>query len=610
MLLLALMGFSAQNIKIDFSSQSLISPADPHLSLPPEPTKITQQIHPIQDQLTPLIKQNAFVVFGAITVMLLVLRRVFRNIFWVFLPLITGFFSVIYTAGFFGALGWDISIAALNFIPIQLVITFAVSIHLIARFLELGRDNTKTPVEQLVLETILTMAQPCFFTILTTTLGFGSLILVGNLPIAHTAWMMTLGMGISLVLAFVIFSVGTVLFNPLPVPRLLDFSIIQKFARFSGQSGFPLVVISLMVMIFAIVGVIQLQVDPSFISFFKTSGIPLEVRITLSDPNIQKSESGYEALDEEDLLDLKDLEAPLDLKIDSNLYWYTANKMKRIEAIHDFIESRPNIESVTSLATLLKLGKRFNEGKAFDTFILALIFKELPQRIKDFVITPYVAVETNQIYFVVRVRDSVAEVSPTQWQSVIQQDIQNKLDLSESERQSLEVALLYQEMGKDLFHTQMTLLLTMAAVFLLVVWVLFGSFKMSLIALFPILLSVFWAIGLMGWLGIQLDLVTLIFGMISLGIAVDNSIHYLYRFKKEFKGAHNDQEAMLRCHRSVAPASYITSIMLTLGFLVLVFSEFTPSRAFGLLISFAVIIPTAATLTLLPFLIVKTKPFG
>ena len=138
----------------------------------------------------------------------------------------------------------------------------------------------------------------------------------------------------------------------------------------------------------------------------------------------------------------------------------------------------------------------------------------------------------------------------------------------------------------------------------------FRSLTIAFIAILPNILSVGVVLGLMGWVGIPLDLMTITIAAISVGIAVDDTIHYIHRFREEFPRDRNYLATMHRCHGSIGFAMYDTSITIVFGFSILMLSNFIPSIYFGLLTGLAMVIALLTSLTLLPQLIIYLKPLG
>jgi predicted RND superfamily exporter protein len=192
----------------------------------------------------------------------------------------------------------------------------------------------------------------------------------------------------------------------------------------------------------------------------------------------------------------------------------------------------------------------------------------------------------------------------------IRQDLISNFGLKTEQVHLSGMLVLYNNMLQSLFRSQ---ILTLGVVILALMGmftILFKSLKIASIAIFPNLLSIGVVLGVMGWLNIPLDMMTITIASISVGIAVDDTIHYIHRFKSEMARDPNYIEAMYRCHGSIGHAMYYTSVTIIIGFSILVLSNFIPSIYFGLLTGLAMLIALIASLTLLPQLLILIKPFG
>jgi predicted RND superfamily exporter protein len=170
------------------------------------------------------------------------------------------------------------------------------------------------------------------------------------------------------------------------------------------------------------------------------------------------------------------------------------------------------------------------------------------------------------------------------------------------------MVVLYNNMLQSLFRSQ---ILTIGVVFiaiLLMFIILFRNLKMAAIALIPNLTAAALVLGLMGWLRIPLDIMTITIAAISIGIAVDDTIHYVHRVTLEYQKDNDYWGAVRRSHRSIGRAMYYTTITITLGFSILTLSNFIPTIYFGLLTGFSMVVALLADLILLPLLIVRFKP--
>jgi predicted RND superfamily exporter protein len=242
--------------------------------------------------------------------------------------------------------------------------------------------------------------------------------------------------------------------------------------------------------------------------------------------------------------------------------------------------------------------------------MLALIYNELPERFRKIIMDPYVSIENNEARFYVRIRDSEPDLRRNELLKQIQFDLKDKLDIPEDKGRLANLLVLYNNMLQSLFKSQIITLGVVILAFLIMFVFIFRSVKIALIAIFPNVLSIGVVLGFMGWVGIPLDMMTITIAAISVGIAVDDTIHYIHRYRLEFAKDSNYLAAMYRSHESIGYAMYYTSITIIVGFSILVLSKFIPSIYFGLLTGLAMLIALVAALTLLPQLMIVLKPLG
>ena len=141
-------------------------------------------------------------------------------------------------------------------------------------------------------------------------------------------------------------------------------------------------------------------------------------------------------------------------------------------------------------------------------------------------------------------------------------------------------------------------------------FILFRNLNLSLIGVVPNFIAAFFILGIIGLAEIPLDMMTITIAAITIGIAVDNSIHYIYRFKEEFIKIKNYKKTLDRCHSTVGIAILNTSVTIVFGFSILVLSNFIPTIYFGIFTGIAMLLAMISVLTLLPQLILIFKPFG
>jgi len=450
-------------------------------------------------------------------------------------------------------------------------------------------------------------------------------VLCNILPVITFGWMMIAGLIVSLFVTFLLFPAVLILIPKETPPKKGQwrFSITSVLARFTEAHGMLTVGISGLVLLGSLIGILRLDVENSFIDYFhKNTEIhqgmklidqrlggttPLDVIIDFeetealpasTEPAVTESDDEFDEFEEYE-------EAAADEK-----YWFNAEKMARVKTVHKYLDNLPETGKVLSLATLLTITEKLNSGESLDSFELALLYSETPDEFKTMLIKPYVSVEHNQVRFWVRIRDSDKTLRRNELLKKIKKDLTGMLELNEENIHLSSLLVLYNNMLQSLFGSQMLTLgitvLLLTGMFL----ILFRSLKIALIAMLPNVLSVAVVLGVMGWLNVPLDMMTITIAAISIGIAVDNTIHYIHRFKNEFQKDHRYLPTMHRCHGSIGHAMYYTSITIIIGFSILVLSNFIPSVYFGLLTGLAMLIALLAALTLLPQMLILVKPFG
>ena len=586
----------------------------------------------IADDLVTFIKNDLQIFgLGVLVFLMITLTVIFRQLRWVLLPVLTCSFSVVATTGLLGMFGWEVTVISSNFISLQLIITMAITIHLIVRYRELARTNPDKSQRELVSDTVVFMAQPCLYAVLTTIAGFSSLILSGILPVINFGWMMSAGVLVSLLLTFLLFPVLQVQFDRL-LPNLAfesRFALTEVFARFTERHGTTILWVSIAVAVVSVTGATRLMVENSFIDYFKESteiyqgmkiidqklGGTTTLDVLLDFPeNTEEAEpvavTDSEGDEDEDEEEFDSFEEEFEESAGEAQYWFTSDKTEAIQRLHNYLDGLPETGKVISLATLLEVGEVLNDGKPLDGFLLALIYNELPEEFRKLILSPYVSIEHNQARIAVRIRDSQPDLRRNELLKKIRRDLNDKLEFPEEQTHLANLLVLYNNMLQSLFNSQILTLGAVVAALFVMFLILFRSITISLIALFPNVLSIVVVLGFMGWAEIPLDLMTITIAAISMGIAVDNTIHYIYRFQHEFLHDHNYLATMHRAHSSIGYAMYYTSITVIIGFSILVMSNFIPSIYFGLLTGLAMLIALAAALTLLPQLMIFIKPLG
>ncbi|MFO8049490.1 MAG: MMPL family transporter, partial [Desulfosudaceae bacterium] len=564
---------------------------------------------------------------GVFCLLVVMLGLIFRRFRWIAIPMTCCGLAALVMIGLLGLFGWKVTVISSNFISLQLIITMAISIHLVVRYRELLADNPDRDHRELVIETMQLKLVPCLYAGLTTMAGFGSLLLSDIKPVITFGWMMVAGIVVSLLLTFLVFPVLLALLPKTEPPSTGGGGrwTTQTLARLTESHGGPIVVLSAVVLIVSVVGITRLTVENAFVNYFKESteiyqGLsvidrklggttPFDVLIDFSGSPEPAASSPQEP-GQDNEFDMFDEFEEEDEGENEEQYWFTPHKMEKIMAVHDYLDGLPATGKVLSLGTMLKTARRLNNGRPLDSFELPLIYNELPEKYRRLLVEPYVSVEHNQARLSVRVIDTTESLRRDQLIEQIYHDLTTRLGYDRDNVRLTGMLILYNNVLQQLFDSQIKTLGVVLAALMVMFLVLFRSVKVAVIAVFPNLLSIAVVLGMIGWLGIPLDMMTITIAAISVGIAVDDTIHYIHRFKKEFLADRSYLRAMRRSHDSIGYAMYYTSVTIIMGFSILALSNFIPTIVFGLLTGLAMLIALLASLTLLPQLMVMIKPFG
>ena len=565
---------------------------------------------------------------GVFIFIIITLIIVFKEIRWVTIPLLNCFYAVIIMIGVLGFVNWDVTVISSNFISLMLILTIAMNVHLAVRYKQLCSEMVEMQQNEIVLLTTEKMVWPCLYTALTTICAFTSLVFSGIKPVIDFGWMMTIGLSVTFLTSFILFPSILLLlkkkdeiFNNENRPHFTSF-----LAYLSKNHGNKILLISSLLVIVTIVGITKLKVENSFINYFKEKTeiykgmklideelggtTPMDVIVKFNNNNeIEINEEISDSSDEELGIDDDFFDLSSESDINKEDYWFTSTKIQKIEKIHDYLENLPEIGKVISLTSIIRLAEDLNEGKKFDPFELNVIYKKLPEKLKTNVVDPYISIENDEARINLRVLDSLKDLRRKELIERIKNDFKNELELKEDQYQISGVLILYNNMLQSLFDSQIkTLVFVMLGIAIMFI-ILFRSFTLSLIGIIPNFIAAISILGIMGLLKLPLDMMTITIASITIGIAVDNSIHYIYRFKEEFKKNNNYRETIDICHMSVGRAIFNTSVTIIFGFSILILSNFIPTIYFGLFTGLAMLIAMLAVLTLLPKLILIIKPF-
>ena len=575
----------------------------------------------IADDMMTFIKSD-IVVFG-IGVLLFIIATlwfVFRKLIWIIVPISSCLFSVVIMMGLLGILGWKVTVISSNFIALMLILTMAMNIHMSTRFLQLRKDYPNKNNFEIISLTTNKMFWPILYTVFTTVFAFLSLIFSGIKPIIDFGWMMTLGLITSFIITFTL--LPTLLnFAPtknISIKREQESKITSFLGLISLNNKNTIFGVTGVVVILSILGISKLEVENSFINYFnkdteiykgmklideKLGGTtPLEVILKFPVKKEEKKEASTEDDEFEDWGDEEDG--------NEEKYWFTKDKIDKIASVHNYLDSLPQVGKVLSFSSIIDVATQLNNNKPLGTLEMGVLYSKIPESIKTEIIDPYLSIKDNEARISLRIIDSQENLRRNDLINKINFDLKDKMGLEESEFKLAGVLILFNNLLQSLFKSQiLTLGLVMVGIFSMFI-ILFRNIKLSLIGVVPNFIAAFFILGIIGLLGIPLDMMTITIAAITIGIAVDNSIHYIYRFKEEFSKIKDYNKTLKKCHSTVGVAILNTSITIVFGFSILVLSKFIPTIYFGIFTGLAMLLAMISVLTLLPSLILIVKPFG
>jgi predicted RND superfamily exporter protein len=557
---------------------------------------------------------------------------------WVVLSMLCCMMSVITMVGYLGLTHWPVTVVSANFVALLLIFSLSITVHLIVRYRELHGLNPNRDQRWLVQNTVRDKFIPCLFTAVTTMVAFASLLISGIRPVIDFGWMMSIGIVVVMIMAFTVFPAGLMLVTPgIPQHHRASTGAITGFLamlvkRWPGRvGGFYMLLAGV-----SIWGAMQLSVENRFIDNFKNTTeiyqgmvtidrelggtTPLDV-ILDADPAFFEAEDVVEMADEFDeefedeyedefADELEDEFAEDGEDLGATSYWYNTYQLEKVQSVHSYLESLPQTGKVLSLATTIETLRALNENKKPSTFWLSILYKRLPEQVKKALFDPYMSTDGNQVRFAIRVFESDPNLKRKALLNEIRTHLIEEMGFAPEQVHVTGMLVLYNNLLQSLYLSQ---ILTIGFVFLAMMMMflfLYRSLATALIVLVPNMLAAGSVLGMMGILSIPLDIMTITIAAIIIGIGVDDSIHYMHRFRMEFANCGDYKLAMQRSNGSIGRAMYYTSIIIAAGFSILVLSSFIPTIFFGILTASAMLFAMVANLNLLPLLLIWIRPLG
>ena len=572
-------------------------------------------------------------VFGAGILLFIIatLALIFRRVRWVVLPLVTCALCLTIILGFLSWIDWRLTVISSNFVSLLLIITLALTIHLIVRYRELQSAKPDATQHELVSETVVSMAKPCVYSVLTTIVAFTSLVVSNIRPVIDFGWMMTMGISLALLVSFVVIPAGMILLGKGKHSVSKDNSavITTKFAWFTENYGSAVLLIALGLAALSGYGITKLEVENRFIDYFRSDTeiyqgmelidtalggtTPLDIIIKAPASIIpatidtETAEDDYGFSDDDDYSfedDFNDEDAAL-----TDSYWFSSTGLADLSKLQRFIEAQPEVGKVSSLAQISAVATDLL-GHPLNDFEIAFMRQSLGDDIYQQMVGPYLLEDIDEARIQLRTKETGGQLRRGELLQKIRAYAENEVGIAPENIRFTGLLVLYNNMLQSLYTSQ---ILTLGAVFVGIMamfLVLFRSIKISIIAILPNFLAAGIVLGGMGIMAIPLDMMTITIAAITVGIGVDHAIHYLTRFSREFSANKNYITSMHRAHASIGQALFYTAATIIVGFSILALSNFIPSVYFGLLTSLAMLAALLGSMTLLPKLILLTKPFG
>jgi len=571
------------------------------------------------------------IVFGISILIFLVvlLTAIFIRPRWVILAMLSCFASVILMTGYLGLTNWPVTVVSANFAALLLIFSLSITVHLIVRYRELHSKNPEQDQRWLVTHTVRDKFVPCLFTAVTTMVAFASFIVSDIRPVIDFGWMMTIGLAVVMVVAFTLFPAGLMLLEPRAPQRLgaATGSITGFLADLIHKWPAGVFLAYGVIAVVSVMGITRISVENRFIDNFKdTTEIyrgmvtidqklggttPLDVILEADMAFFEPEDEFFEddEFDDEFGDEWEDDFAVDEGDLGSSSYWYNMYQLEIVREVHKYLESLPETGKVLSMATTIDTLQIINDEPP-STFWLSVLYKRLPDAVKSTLFDPYMSSDGNQMRFSIRIFESDPNLNRKELLTTIRSHLVDEMGFAPERVHLTGMLVLYNNLLQSLYKSQVLTIGFVFAVIMVMFVFLYRSFLIALIAIVPNMLAAAAVMGVMGLFSIPLDIMTITIAAIIIGIGLDDSIHYLHRFRVEFERDEDYEAAMRRSHGSIGRAMYYTSIIITSGFSILMLSNFIPTIYFGLLIGFAMVFAMVANLTLLPLLLIWLKPLG
>ncbi len=551
--------------------------------------------HVLGFQLIQIIQRDLVVFGSAIGLMIcLVLFIVFRHLRWVVIPVVCCACSVLTTMGLLAMLGLKATVISANFIALQLILTLAIVIHLIVQYREYARENTGAGVRELVSDTVKAKAAPCLYAGLTTSVGFCSLLLSDIQPVIAFGYMMILAMAVTILTSLILFPAMMALFDREQNLHRARFTelLVNSLCHLALKRPLLTGCASVLSLGLLAAGIAWLNVENSFLNYFDED---TDAYRELS--FIDREFGGSTPLDV--VYHYRTEPVSEDLVL-------TAEAVQQMQQVQQNLRDRNGTGKVLSVVNFTEVARDMNGDRPLTEYELNSLYLLMEDSLREELLGSFIVTDTREVRISARIQDSTPGLNRREFITDLRNDLNGILP-PEAGLRLTNLFVLYQDVLEKLYRSQILTLGLVFMVLALAFALIFRSLRISFLTIFPNVLSTLAVLGVMGWLGIPLDLMTTTIAAIAMGIAVDDTIHYVHRFQTESRQA-STSRAIENSHRSVGYAIVYTSLIIMLGFSLLSFSDFVPSVYFGLLTGLAMALAMLGNLTLLPVLLQKFAP--
>ena len=552
--------------------------------------------------------------FGVLLFILITLVIIFRKFIWVAAPIVNCIYAVLFMIGLLGYMDWKVTVISSNFISLMLILTLSMNIHIIVRYRQIFSSGDGDKFYS-IHQTTKKMIWPCLYTALTTIVAFASLVFSDIKPVIDFGYMMVIGLTTLFITSFTLLPCFILVFSNKDNSTISNEQtksyIVDSLSNVALKFGKHIYAIVAVISVITLYGITQLKVENSFINYFR-SDTEIHKGMKLIDNQLGGTTPMDIIIKFPDSKDIEDDEEFDELLGDSEeseeSNWFTTEKINKIKYVHDYLNNNEYIGKVLSLASSIRVAEIVNDDKELNSLEMSLLYKQLPVEVKDIAVNPYLSIEDNEARINIRVLDSNQNLRRADLIEKTRTDLNNDDYLKSEVITITGILLLYNNMLQSLFDSQIKslgfVMLIIASMFL----ILFRSIKLMIIGIIPNLLSALLVLGIMGIINLPLDMMTITIAAITVGIAVDNSIHYIYRFKEEFENIETYEDTVKTCHSSIGRAIFFTGITVIFGFSILILSNFIPTIIFGTLTGLAMLVALVLVLTLLPRLLISMKP--